>query len=173
MSFNILPPFKIPDDAVMSPCLGFLSSQGMRWCFKVCICSAALALLLVHQSDISELSACACLRLCDHPPASCVLGLVENESIISRPQRSNACYKDAVTMWARTAVSKSQKNFIIANWWRLSDTTNLWKSWSLAPADWGYIPAISCDAPEMETFCSSNKRIGWKGTVGNRYNDIT
>lgn len=32
----------------------------------VCICSAALALPLVYQSDISELSVCACLGLCGH-----------------------------------------------------------------------------------------------------------
>lgn len=37
----------------------------------------------------------------------------------------------------------------------------------------GYTLVISRDAAEMETFCSSNKSIGWKGTVGNRYNYIT
>lgn len=69
--------------------------------------------------------------------------------------------------------SKSGQNVIIANWWTLSDTTNLKKFWGLAPADWGYSLVISRDALEMETFCSSNKSIGWKGTVGNRYNYTT
>lgn len=115
INFNLLPPVKIPDDAVTSPCLGFLSSQVMRRCFRVCICSAALALPLVHQSAISELSVYACSGLCGHPLVNCVLDLVANESTTSRPQRSNACYEDTVTMWARTAASKSGQNLIIAN----------------------------------------------------------
>lgn len=60
-------------------------------------------------------SVCACLGLCGHSLASCVLGLVENESVTSRAQRSNAWYEKAVTMWPRTAASKSGQNVIIAN----------------------------------------------------------
>lgn len=115
INFNLLPPFKIPGDAILSACLGFLSSQGMRWCFRVCICSAALALPLVHQPDTSELPVYVCLGLCGHPLASCVLGSAENESVTFRPQRSNAHYEDTVMIWARSAASNSGQNLVIAN----------------------------------------------------------
>lgn len=83
MNFDFLLPFKTPDDTVMLLYLGFLSSQGMRLCSRVCVCSAAFVLSLKYQSDISELSVCACLGLCGHTLASCV---VENESIAEEKQ---------------------------------------------------------------------------------------
>lgn len=154
MNFNFLLPFKIPDGTVMLLYLGFLSRQGMRWWFRVCVCSAAIALPLVYQSAISELSVCACSGLCCHALASCV---VENESIASKPQRSNACYEDTVTIWVRTAAGTSGQNLITANWWSLSNTTNLWKIWSLAILQ--LLPVIL-----LKTFCSSDKSTGWKGS---------
>lgn len=45
-------------DTVMSACLGVLSSQGMRWCFMVCICSAALALPCTSIRYFRTLSLC-------------------------------------------------------------------------------------------------------------------